>query len=174
MNPDFRVPETVKVDNGLHEGKEEEIDDVTEENRRIEEQRDAGGQRGEGRAGNSDVPTKKTGPVKKDNREETRTHRHVPGGAWLNKSPPAGTPIMWTTEKPRPTYVAFYMIYTPRLLGKSAHLKYIKNTPSVEFHLLLWVMDGPCRRPQPTGIRGIKREQRHCEKLKRLPHGLVM
>ncbi|KAJ1187760.1 hypothetical protein NDU88_004530 [Pleurodeles waltl] len=85
MNPDFRVPETVKVDNRLHEEEEEEIDDATEENRRIEEQRDAGGQRGEGRAGNSDIPTKKTGPVKKDNREETRTHCHVPGGAWLNK-----------------------------------------------------------------------------------------
>ncbi|KAJ1152193.1 hypothetical protein NDU88_004970 [Pleurodeles waltl] len=61
MNPDFRVPETVKVDNGLHEGEEEEIGDATEENRRIEEQRDASGQREEGRAGNSNVPTKKTG-----------------------------------------------------------------------------------------------------------------
>ncbi|KAJ1110190.1 hypothetical protein NDU88_007545 [Pleurodeles waltl] len=62
MNPDFRVPETVKVDNGLHDEEEEEIDDATEENRRIEEQRDAGGQCGERRAGNSDVPTKKTAP----------------------------------------------------------------------------------------------------------------
>ncbi|KAJ1215071.1 hypothetical protein NDU88_002681 [Pleurodeles waltl] len=52
---------------------------------RAEEQKDAGEQRGEGRAGNSDVPSKITGPVKQNNREETHTHRHVPGGAWLNK-----------------------------------------------------------------------------------------
>ncbi|KAJ1152273.1 hypothetical protein NDU88_005049 [Pleurodeles waltl] len=74
----------VKVDDGLRGG-EEEIEDATEDARRVEEQTDAGGQRGEGRAGNSNVPTKKTGPVRKDSSEETRTHRHVPGGAWLNK-----------------------------------------------------------------------------------------
>ncbi|KAJ1113218.1 hypothetical protein NDU88_001473 [Pleurodeles waltl] len=84
MNPDFRVPEMVKVDDGLR-GEEEEIEDTTEDARRVEEQTDAGGQPGEGRAGNSDVPTKKTSPVRKDSSEETRTHRHVPGGAWMNK-----------------------------------------------------------------------------------------
>ncbi|KAJ1089409.1 hypothetical protein NDU88_002560 [Pleurodeles waltl] len=75
----------VKVDDGLRGTEEEEIGDATEDARRIEEQTDAVGQRGEGRAGNSDVPTNKTGPVRKDSSEETRTHRHVPGGAWLNK-----------------------------------------------------------------------------------------
>ncbi|KAJ1201300.1 hypothetical protein NDU88_005113 [Pleurodeles waltl] len=85
MNPDFRVPDEVKQDNGLQEKEEEEIDDGTDENGRAEEQKDAGEQRGEGRAGNSDVPSKKMGPVKQNNREETRTHRHVPGGAWPNK-----------------------------------------------------------------------------------------
>ncbi|KAJ1202315.1 hypothetical protein NDU88_006115 [Pleurodeles waltl] len=67
VNPDFRVPGKVTLDNGLDEGVEEEIDDATEENRRGEEQTDAGEQRGEGRAGNFDVPTQKTGPVKEDN-----------------------------------------------------------------------------------------------------------
>ncbi|KAJ1151300.1 hypothetical protein NDU88_004083 [Pleurodeles waltl] len=84
MNPDFRVPEMVKLDDRLR-GEEEETKDATEGGRRVEEQTDAGRQRGEGRAGNSDVPTKKTGPGRRDSSEEMYTHRHVPGGAWLNK-----------------------------------------------------------------------------------------
>ncbi|KAJ1202348.1 hypothetical protein NDU88_006148 [Pleurodeles waltl] len=84
MNPDFRVPEIVKVNDGLREG-EENTEDATEDARTVEEQTDAGGKRGEGRAWNSDVPTEKMGPVRKDSSEETCTHRHVPGRAWLNK-----------------------------------------------------------------------------------------
>ncbi|KAJ1137785.1 hypothetical protein NDU88_004181 [Pleurodeles waltl] len=85
MNPDFRVPGSVKVDDGLRDGEEENIEDATEDAKKGEEKTDAGGTRGEGRAGNSDVPTERTGPVRKDSSEETHTHRHVPGGAWLNK-----------------------------------------------------------------------------------------
>ncbi|KAJ1152742.1 hypothetical protein NDU88_005517 [Pleurodeles waltl] len=81
----MRLPDEIKPDNGLQEREEEEIGDATDENGRAEEQKDAGDQRGEGRPGNSDVPSKKTGPVKQNNCEETRTHRHVPEGAWLNK-----------------------------------------------------------------------------------------
>ncbi|KAJ1157767.1 hypothetical protein NDU88_010467 [Pleurodeles waltl] len=86
MNPDFRVPEAVNGDDGLLEG-EENIEDTTEDAKKVEEKMDAGGKHGEGRAGNSDVPTERTGPVRKDSSKETRSHRHVPGGAWLNKVP---------------------------------------------------------------------------------------
>ncbi|KAJ1189706.1 hypothetical protein NDU88_006448 [Pleurodeles waltl] len=90
MTPDFRVPGSVKVDNGLQDKRKENIEDTTEENatedaKTGEEKTDAGGARAEGRAGNSDVPTERTGPVRKDSSEETHTYRHVPGGAWLNK-----------------------------------------------------------------------------------------
>ncbi|KAJ1196301.1 hypothetical protein NDU88_000172 [Pleurodeles waltl] len=86
MNPDFRVPKAVNVDDGLCEG-EENIEDATEDAKKVEEKTDAGGKCGEGRAGNSDVPTERTGPLRKDSSEETRTHHHIPGGAWLNKGP---------------------------------------------------------------------------------------
>ncbi|KAJ1187213.1 hypothetical protein NDU88_003992 [Pleurodeles waltl] len=85
MHPDFRVPETVKVDDGLRDGEEESIEDATEDAKEGEEEPDVGRRRREGRAGNSDVPTERTGRVRKDSSEETRTHHHVPGGAWLNK-----------------------------------------------------------------------------------------
>ncbi|KAJ1189438.1 hypothetical protein NDU88_006183 [Pleurodeles waltl] len=86
MNPDFRVPVKEKLDDGLREeAEEEETEDATNTNRRAEEPKDASEQNGEGAAGNSDVPSTKTGTVKKNNREETRIHRHVPGGTWLNK-----------------------------------------------------------------------------------------
>ncbi|KAJ1082347.1 hypothetical protein NDU88_002515 [Pleurodeles waltl] len=85
MNPDFRVPGSVKVDNGLRDGEEENIEDAAEDAKKGEEKTDAGGTRREGRAGNSDVPTERMGPVRKDSSEETHTYRHVPGGAWLNK-----------------------------------------------------------------------------------------
>ncbi|KAJ1152855.1 hypothetical protein NDU88_005629 [Pleurodeles waltl] len=83
MTPDFRVPAEQNVDDGLH--KEEEIEDGTEDARRTEEETDAEGQRGEGGAGNSDVPNQKTGPMRTNHSEETRNHRHAPGGTWLNK-----------------------------------------------------------------------------------------
>ncbi|KAJ1141301.1 hypothetical protein NDU88_007634 [Pleurodeles waltl] len=67
------LPEIVKVNDGLREG-EEDTEDATEDARTVEEQTDAGGKRREGRAGNSDVPTEKTGPVRKDSSEEMRTH----------------------------------------------------------------------------------------------------
>ncbi|KAJ1093492.1 hypothetical protein NDU88_006592 [Pleurodeles waltl] len=85
MNLDFRVPGSVKVDDGLRDGEEENIKDATEDAKKEEEKTDARGTRGEGRAGNSDVPTERTGPVRKDSSEETHTHCHVPGGVWLNK-----------------------------------------------------------------------------------------
>ncbi|KAJ1098879.1 hypothetical protein NDU88_003986 [Pleurodeles waltl] len=85
MYPDFWVPGSVKVDDGLRDEREESIEDATEDAKEGEEEPDAGRRCGEGRAGNSDVPTERTGPVRKDSSEETRTHRHVPGGAWLNK-----------------------------------------------------------------------------------------
>ncbi|KAJ1190064.1 hypothetical protein NDU88_006803 [Pleurodeles waltl] len=86
MNVDFWVPGAVKAEDGLRDGGEEEnIEDATEDAEKGEEKKDAGETRGEGRAGNSDIPTERTGPVTKDSNEETCTHRHVPGGAWLNK-----------------------------------------------------------------------------------------
>ncbi|KAJ1153674.1 hypothetical protein NDU88_006433 [Pleurodeles waltl] len=85
MHPDFRVPGSIKVDDGLRDGEEESIEDATEDAKKGEEKPDAGRKRGEGRAGNSDVPTERTGPVRKDSSEETHNHRHIPGGAWLNK-----------------------------------------------------------------------------------------
>ncbi|KAJ1206449.1 hypothetical protein NDU88_001854 [Pleurodeles waltl] len=80
MNPEIRVPEAVNVDEG-----EENIEEATEDAKKVEEKTDAGGKGREGRAGNSDIPTERTGPMRKDSSEETSTHRHVPGGAWLNK-----------------------------------------------------------------------------------------
>ncbi|KAJ1217611.1 hypothetical protein NDU88_005204 [Pleurodeles waltl] len=90
MNPDFRVPVKEKLDDGLRGEKEEETEDATDANRRAEEPKDTGEQNGEGAAGNPDVPRMKTGPVKKNNREETRIHRHAPGGTWLNKGASSG------------------------------------------------------------------------------------
>ncbi|KAJ1162870.1 hypothetical protein NDU88_003335 [Pleurodeles waltl] len=88
MTPDFRVPGSVKLDNGPQD--EENFENAMEENatedtKKGEETTDTGGARAEGRAGNSDVPTERTGPVQKDSSEETPNYRHVPGGAWLNK-----------------------------------------------------------------------------------------
>ncbi|KAJ1114073.1 hypothetical protein NDU88_002312 [Pleurodeles waltl] len=90
MTPDFWVPGSVKLHNGPQDREEENIDNATEENatedaKKGEEMTDAGGARAEGRAGNSDVPTERTGPVKKDSSEETHNYRRVPGGVWLNK-----------------------------------------------------------------------------------------
>ncbi|KAJ1141311.1 hypothetical protein NDU88_007644 [Pleurodeles waltl] len=81
----FPGPGSVKMNDGLRNKEEESIEDATEDAKEGEEEPDAGRRRGEGRAGNSDVPTERTGPVRKDSSEETRTHRHVPGGAWLHK-----------------------------------------------------------------------------------------
>ncbi|KAJ1138596.1 hypothetical protein NDU88_004977 [Pleurodeles waltl] len=90
MTPDFRVPGSVKLDNGPQDGEEENVEDAkvakeTEDAKEGKETTDAGAARPEGRAGNSDVPTETTGPVHEERGEETHKHHHVPGGAWLNK-----------------------------------------------------------------------------------------
>ncbi|KAJ1138845.1 hypothetical protein NDU88_005226 [Pleurodeles waltl] len=84
MNPDFRVPEKEKLDDGLRKGAQEE-EETEDANGRAEEEENAGVQDGEGASGNSDVPSTKTDPTKETKQEETRIHRHIPGGTWLNK-----------------------------------------------------------------------------------------
>ncbi|KAJ1177339.1 hypothetical protein NDU88_002598 [Pleurodeles waltl] len=90
MTPDFQVPGAVKLDNGLQDKEEENIEnameeDETEDAKEGEETTDARAARPEGRAGSSDIPTETTDPVQKESTEETHKYRHVPGEAWLNK-----------------------------------------------------------------------------------------
>ncbi|KAJ1212445.1 hypothetical protein NDU88_000105 [Pleurodeles waltl] len=84
------IPGSIKLDNGPQDREDENIENATEENatedaKKGEETMDTIGARAEGRAGNSDVPTERTGPVQKDSSEETHNYRQVPGGVWLNK-----------------------------------------------------------------------------------------
>ncbi|KAJ1152873.1 hypothetical protein NDU88_005647 [Pleurodeles waltl] len=71
-NPDSRVPEREKDEDGLREGaqQEEETKDATPT---AEAEENAGVQDGEGTAGNSDVPSPKTDPTEEFDQEEETT-----------------------------------------------------------------------------------------------------
>ncbi|KAJ1104584.1 hypothetical protein NDU88_001994 [Pleurodeles waltl] len=80
MTPDFRVPDEPNREDGLQPGAEGRDAEEPAETAGGEPKQD------ERRSGKPGVPREAVDPGEKERSEDTRTDRHVPGGAWLTKA----------------------------------------------------------------------------------------
>ncbi|KAJ1126527.1 hypothetical protein NDU88_004934 [Pleurodeles waltl] len=102
-NPDIRVPDRTKREDGLRLEVVEDAENAEKtERKENEENTEEGNEDDDGRRnGNSVVPSETTDQRVKERNSDTRAYRHAPGGTWLTKNIFAGQEGAWEKREKR-------------------------------------------------------------------------